>query len=120
MARRCTCRSKCLHWVPNSVPLLADERLLALEPVMAILTDAADMFDADSLQFDADCQVHGLRPEPHAECCCQGVPLSASEFIAALGVDVRSAVRGARHAEVAGRPGRRSAAERRSTLTMAG
>jgi hypothetical protein len=96
MARRCTCRSKCLHWVPNSVPLLADERLLALEPVMAILVDAADMFDADSLQFDADCQVHGLRPEPHAECSCQGVPLSASEFIAALGVDVRSAVRGQR------------------------
>lgn len=118
MARRCQCSRKCKHWAPGPTALLNDERLAALESVMDVLVDAADAFDSDSLHFDPACRVHGVRPEPHVECTCEGMRTTALEFIDALAVDVRGAVRANGRHEPAGRPGRRAAAERREGLSL--
>lgn len=118
MSRRCQCSRKCQHWAPGSAALLTDERLTALEAVMGVLVDAADAFDSDSLYFDPACRVHGTRPEPHVECSCEGQRTTALEFIAALAIDVRSAVRASGRHEPAGRPGRRAAAQRREEMSL--
>lgn len=71
--------------------LLQAERLIALEDVLTTLVDAADAFDTDSLFLDPECELHGPRAVSNAECICRGTRYTASEFVQALLLDVRSA-----------------------------
>jgi hypothetical protein len=92
MSRLCSCSRNCRHLAPGSnESLLQAERLIALEGVLATLVDAADAFDSDSLFIDSECDLHGPRAVSNAECICRGTRYTASEFVQALILDVRSA-----------------------------
>jgi hypothetical protein len=104
--RRCHCSRNCGHFARGTDALQPAERLLQLEPVLAVLIDAADAYDSDGLAFDPECGVHGERSVSNVECSCKGDLTSALEFVQALILDVRSA----RRNEPAGRPGRKDAA----------
>jgi hypothetical protein len=93
-SRRCQCRKGCPHLARGIEALQPAERLLQLEPVLAVLMDAAAGYDADSLHYDPDCPIHGERPVSNTECSCKGDPTSALEFILALEVEVRAAKAG--------------------------
>ena len=111
------CRSCCDsgHLARGSDALQPAERLLELQPVLAVLIDAAAAYDSDGLIFDEACGIHGETAVSNVECSCKGDPTSALEFVQALILDVRSA----RRSEPAGRPGRKDAASVR-TLSRAG
>jgi hypothetical protein len=91
MSRVCQCSARCRHVVRGGDPLLMPDRLVRLADVLGVLVDSADAFDAESLQFDPACGLHGTRSITNAECVCQGRRYSAAEFIQALMLDVRSA-----------------------------
>ena len=93
MSRLCRCSRSCRHIVPGAYELLPPERLLPLLDVMGVLVDAADSFDMDGLQYNPECGVHGERSISNAECLCRGERVSASEFIAALQRDARTAAK---------------------------
>lgn len=115
-SRRCKCSRNCGHLARGSDALQPADRLLKLQPVLAILIDCADAYDSDGLIFDPECGVHGERSVSNTECSCKGEPTSAMEFVQTLILDVRSA---RRSNEIAGRPGRKDAAFVR-TLSRAG
>ncbi len=71
--------------------LLSAAQLVALEPIMDTLLDAADAYDMDNLTFVAGCGIHGARPESNVECTCTGTRYSAVEFIHALALNVKTA-----------------------------
>lgn len=109
-SRRCQCTRRCGHLARGSEALQPASRLLKLEPVLAVLIDAAEAYDSDGLAFDPGCGIHGEVPVSNVECSCKGDPTSALEFIQALILDVKSA----RRNEPAGRPGRKDAAHVRA------
>lgn len=107
MSRRCPCSRNCRHLVSTQHDgLVALPKLLALEPALGTLLDAADAFDADGLDMDPGCEVHGDRRVSNPTCTCSGQRFSAVEFVLALEAQVRGAQRSERH-EPAGRPNRR-------------
>ncbi len=89
MARRCGCSRKCPHIVRGSDALLAPHKLDALAPIIPILIDAAHGYDADSLDLDPDCGVHGVVTLPNPVCSCSGERFSAVEFVRAVELLIR-------------------------------
>lgn len=93
MSRVCQCHRTCRHLVRGGVgdALLPPRKLRMLEAVAGVMVDAADSFDSESLQFDPECEVHGVHPVANSECRCPGTRYSAAEFVAAVVLDMRDA-----------------------------
>jgi hypothetical protein len=90
MASRCQCSRKCPHILRGSSALLPADRLALLAPIIATLIDAAYGYDADSLKIDSNCGIHGTKAISNSECICRGDRYSATEFVQALELILRT------------------------------
>lgn len=90
MARRCQCTRTCKHVTRGSDGLIQPPVVASLAPVVSALIDVAYGFDADGLEINPECEVHGQYPTANPECSCRGERLSAMEFVRYLELMVRT------------------------------